>query len=389
MRIGVVTTSYPRWPDDPAGGFVAEHVRWLVDAGHEVEVIAAGSRECDAAPAPDGVRVIRVPSSGDLFYAGGAPEALAAGRWSAVHAARFSAAVIAAIARRAGRWDSAIAHWLAPSALAAALAGHGRPLLAIAHSGDVHLLCRTGLATPAFALLRARRAEVVFVSSALRARFARAVHPRLRAGVEAAAVCSMGIDAARFRRAAEAAASSSEQGRSTVLVLGRLVPVKGVAVAIDAAAQWRCGARLVVAGSGPDEAALRERARAARGARVEFVGEVRGPARDRLLASARALVIPSVHVESERTEGMPVVALEAMAARVPVIASRVGGLVELPPAAVTLVEPRSSAALAEAVDRLAGGDDEAARSLQIRAAEEAAAQRDWSVVGPVFAAKLR
>jgi hypothetical protein len=42
MRIGVVTTSYPRDPDDWAGGFVAEHVRWLRAAGHEVEVLAAG-----------------------------------------------------------------------------------------------------------------------------------------------------------------------------------------------------------------------------------------------------------------------------------------------------------------------------------------------------------
>nr|MBA3502538.1 hypothetical protein [Deltaproteobacteria bacterium] len=42
MRIGVVTTSYPRWPGDPAGSFVEGHVRALQRLGHQVEVIAAG-----------------------------------------------------------------------------------------------------------------------------------------------------------------------------------------------------------------------------------------------------------------------------------------------------------------------------------------------------------
>lgn len=41
MRIGVVTTSYPRWLGDHAGSFVEGHARALRDLGHEVEVVAA------------------------------------------------------------------------------------------------------------------------------------------------------------------------------------------------------------------------------------------------------------------------------------------------------------------------------------------------------------
>ena len=49
-----------------------------------------------------------------------------------------------------------------------------------------------------------------------------------------------------------------------------------------------------------------------------------------------------------RTEGSPLVALEALAAGVPVIASRVGGLADLP---ITLVPPDDPVALARAIDR--------------------------------------
>jgi hypothetical protein len=62
LRIGVVTTSYPRRSGDPAGGFVGEHVRALRALGHEVDVIAAGDHAAPAAREPG---VIRVP--GALF----------------------------------------------------------------------------------------------------------------------------------------------------------------------------------------------------------------------------------------------------------------------------------------------------------------------------------
>ena len=45
MRIGIVTTSYPRWIGDHAGSFVEGHADALRDLGHRVEVVAAGDDE--------------------------------------------------------------------------------------------------------------------------------------------------------------------------------------------------------------------------------------------------------------------------------------------------------------------------------------------------------
>src|SRR3970040_2316166 len=102
MGIGGVTTSYPRTPGEAAGSFVAAHVAALRALGHAVEVIGAHTIESE------------------LFYGAGAPDELERNRLrSSLAAARFSARLAIAVARRARHWDQIVAHWLAPSALAA------------------------------------------------------------------------------------------------------------------------------------------------------------------------------------------------------------------------------------------------------------------------------
>jgi glycosyltransferase involved in cell wall biosynthesis len=375
MRIGVVTTSYPRFPGDHAGGFVAAHVRAMRALGHDVEVIAAGEVmdargervgatrgspfERDIGDAARGSRferdvtssrfyrggapdllerdvtpdllerdVTRIPSS--LFYRGGAPDLLERGG-AGPAAVAFTARLAAEVARRARHWDLAVAHWLAPSALAALPSRV--PLLAIAHGGDVHTLARLGLLRPTLAALRVRGAKLAFVSAALRDLAAR------HGDVRDAIVQPMGVDVAHF-----AALGRAPTTPPTLLVLARLVPIKGVDVAIAAMKHVATPARLVVAGDGPERAALPQRDN------VELIGTVDHAHRDRLLRAASLVVVPSRVLANGRTEGMPTVALEALAAGVPVVASAVGGLREL--AAATHVPPDDPATLAASIDRV-------------------------------------
>jgi glycosyltransferase involved in cell wall biosynthesis len=375
-RVGVVTTSYPRWAGDAAGGFVAEHVHALCAAGVHVEVIAAGP---DAAGAPFGpARTIRVAAPAELFYAGGAPDALEAGA-SLADAARFSARLAAAVAARAARWDAVIAHWLAPSAIAA-LPTRG-PLLAIAHGGDVHLLLRLRLLAPVIAALAARRARIAFVSDDLRAR-ARAALPRpLAAWLDRRAIVQpMGVDVARFA-ALIAVTPPVAPVPPIIAVLARLVPIKGVDVVIDAMAAVAAPARLVIAGDGPSAELLAARAAriAARtGKSIELVGGLAAPDRDALLAAAAVVVVPSRPIASatgpgHRVEGAPLAAIEALAAGRPVIAAATGGLAALPPP-VRLVAPDDAAALGRAIDDVLRAPPPAD---QCRAA---ARSRDWREV---------
>ena len=111
------------------------------------------------------------------------------------------------------------------------------------------------------------------------------------------------------------------------IFVGRLDAVKGVPLLLEAFAGLRDRhpeAGLWIVGDGPGRAEYEAQAQAmGLGAAVEFLGyrsmsEVPG-----LLAQSDLLVLPSF------AEGLPVVLMEALAARIPVIASRVAGVQEL------------------------------------------------------------
>jgi glycosyltransferase involved in cell wall biosynthesis len=141
------------------------------------------------------------------------------------------------------------------------------------------------------------------------------------------------------------------------LVVARLSPEKGVDVAIDACRI--AGIALVVAGDGPERARLAERAR---GADVRFVGHVEDARLAELRARATLALVPS---RSAETFGLA--AAEAMAAGLPVAASRIGALPEI-------VEDRGlaragdAADLAGAIERLRG-DEQAGERARARVRE--------------------
>jgi len=128
------------------------------------------------------------------------------------------------------------------------------------------------------------------------------------------------------------------------LVFGRVVPYKRVDLAVAACEQL--GRPLQVAGDGRALAAVRA---GVRGGRVELLGKVSGPERDRLFSRARALLFPG-------EEDFGIVPVEAQAAGVPVIAYGVGGAAEtvLDGRTGVLFGEQSASALAAAIERLEG-----------------------------------
>jgi glycosyltransferase involved in cell wall biosynthesis len=121
------------------------------------------------------------------------------------------------------------------------------------------------------------------------------------------------VDATRFDPAFEPG--------QYLLYFGRLAPEKGVATLLRAAA--RAGVALKIAGTGPEEAALRALPDAQR-ADVEFVGFRTGESLHALVRGARAVVLPS-----EWYENAPMSVLESMALGKPVLGARIGGIPEL------------------------------------------------------------
>ncbi len=372
MRIGVVTTSYPRFFGDPAGNFVAELSAWIASRGHTVEIIAAGDAGVD--DRWQNLPVQRVSAASGLFYAGGAPDAL--GRSAALAAARFSAKLTQAVRKRARHWDGIVAHWLAPCALASALAAPRLPLWAIAHGGDVHLLRKLRLTSiTARALDRSSDHSSVhlnFVSQALQDAFATSAGAAGQDLLRRSSVVSMGLDTKHFSSLPK---ERDDTAKPLLLFLGRLVPIKGVDRLLSALAQLRQDRwEVCIAGAGPCEHALRAQAREL-GIDVEWTGEVHGAKRDALLARASLVVIPSRPYQG-REEGMPRVALEALAAGAELLVTDSGGLAEIPESVCHRVAADDIPALAGALRSIGQG------SVAPYRAGHWLEDRDWDAVGP-------
>jgi len=141
------------------------------------------------------------------------------------------------------------------------------------------------------------------------------------------------------------------------LVVSRLAPEKGVGVAIEACRL--AGVPLLIAGDGPE----RERLAAGAGEHVRFLGRVAGEELTRLRDGARLALVPSLSAE---TFGLA--AAEAMAAGLPVAASRIGALPELVPEP-WLAPPGDAPALARVMRELDhdNGGSGAAALARVRA----------------------
>jgi glycosyltransferase involved in cell wall biosynthesis len=154
-----------------------------------------------------------------------------------------------------------------------------------------------------------------------------------------------GVDPARYDHPATPAPAH-------LLFVGRLAAVKGVPMLFDALrdlSKDHPALHLTLVGDGPERAALERRAREmGLTSRITFAGYKSQAEVAELLRTATALVLPSF------AEGVPVVLMEAMAARVPVVTTRIAGVPELVEDGVSglLVPPGDAHALQVAIGRL-------------------------------------
>jgi glycosyltransferase involved in cell wall biosynthesis len=208
--------------------------------------------------------------------------------------------------------------------------------------------------------LRARLAcwpitRVIAISTFIRDRLV-----SLGVGSDRIVVIHNGIDPHRFAPDSEARSRFAAQhgiqsDELVVSTVGSLLPIKHVDVVLEACATLVARGirvRLFVAGDGPLRQALEQRGEElCLGERVRWLGHVGDPTM--LLQSTDVFVLASVG------EAFGNVLAEAMACGVPIVASRSGGIREVVQDNDTgyLVTPRSPAAFADAIERLAMDKD--------------------------------
>lgn len=107
-----------------------------------------------------------------------------------------------------------------------------------------------------------------------------------------------------------------------LLFVGRLSEEKGVDILIES--MKGLNILLKIIGTGPNEQALKEKARRDKLDQIEFIGYKDGRNLQECIENARALIVPS-----QWYENCPLVILEAFQAGKPVLATRIGGIPEL------------------------------------------------------------
>jgi glycosyltransferase involved in cell wall biosynthesis len=186
---------------------------------------------------------------------------------------------------------------------------------------------------------------------------ATAVRDRLSAGGHARGGISVirnGVDLDRFAPGPPDPALRESLGLPAdaplVVAVSRLNPMKGMddyVQALALLADRHTEARFVIVGDGASRRELEEQARRLGLARrLVFTGTRLDIAA--ILSQAAVSVVPSL------SEGLPNIVLESMAAGVPVVATRVGGIPEILEEGVSgfLVPPCDAPALAAAIERL-------------------------------------
>ena len=297
MKVAVLTTSYPRGPEDPAGRFVADAVEHIRARGVEVDVVSPASFRHFG-----------------IAYGHGIVGNLRARPWLVLLVPAFLWSFRRAAARAARDGDLVHAHWLGAGAVAATL---GKPYVVQVWGTDVELARRLPwLARPVL-----RRARLVLAASSFLA----------------AEACALG--ARDVRVVPSGVAIPDEIGAPEepphVLYVGRLSAEKGILEFLEATE----GLPRVIVGDGPLRARVPEA--------VGFVPPHElGPWYERA-----ALVAAPSH-----REGYGVAVREAMAWGRPVVASAVGGLLDAVEDGVDglLVPQGDVAALRAAVERLLG-----------------------------------
>jgi glycosyltransferase involved in cell wall biosynthesis len=324
MKVVVLTTSYPRYPGDVAGRFIADAVEHIRARGVAVDVVS---------PA-------RFRHFG-LAYGGGVPANLRK-PWRLLALPPFLVAFAQAARRAARDADLVHAHWWPSGAVARVT---GRPYVVQLWGTDVELIRRVPALRPLARRVISAARLAVCASRAL-------AQEAERLGARDVRVIPGGVEVP--------AEVGAEDDPPHVLYAGRLAPEKGVLELLTAAN----GLPLVVVGDGPLRAHV-----------PQALGFLPHAELEERYERAAVVACPS------RREGFGVVAAEAMAHGRPVVASAVGGLLDLVAHEETglLVPPGDVGALRGALERLLA-DADLRRRLGDAARRRARAQLAWDVV---------
>lgn len=363
MKIGVITSAYPDYEDDPHGIFVHRLMKEIANKGNEVHVLApytGGETEYTL----EGVHVERF----HYFYPrrfeklsgrAGMIDNVKEGFLVKIQVLTFLFFNVIYSILKLRKMDVVHVQWPIPNGLGAIFLKkiYGIPYINTIHGEEVHLSKRYHLL---FALrwLVNNSSKTITNSTATR-KFC------LEAGLDGdkIEVIPFGVDTDFFRPLEV----YKDENIFQILSVGYLIERKGFEYLIRAmplVLEKYKQARLKIVGSGPLESKLKELVyELDLGDEVEIVKNVSDEELLMIYNSSDLFVLPSIVDSQGNTEGLGVVLLEAMACGLPVIGSDVGGIFDIITNNKTgiLIEEKDVPGISESIKKLI--EDEELRTI--------------------------
>jgi glycosyltransferase involved in cell wall biosynthesis len=352
LRIGILVSTYPRNEQDHEVPWLRESVKRLAARGYKVTVIAPaylGLKDHDI----DGVRVRRfryAPTRWEMLTHGeGAPNKLKKNPILKLLTLSYLVGGAHAVWKicHQEKLDILHVHWPFPHGLMALVPARwpGCKIVSTCHSAEFALAAGSKVSTQLLAFCL-RRSDAITANSAHTAKLIRDVSQRRSQIIPWGATVQFG-----------SAEDPAPQEVPLLLFSGRLIERKGVNFLLQAMPlilQQR-KVRLVITGDGHYRQQWEDLARQlGLSESVRFAGFVSNEELGILFRSCSIYVHPAIYDSKGDTEGQGVVLVEALGNRKPVVASEVGGIVDLIKHEETglLVPEKNPEAIAHAVLRL-------------------------------------
>jgi len=372
----MITTSYPRWNEDYAGIFIHRLSQSLVEHGHEVRVLAPHYGNLELKSTMDSVDIHRfsyLPSSLELMYGSWyVHEQTDNGLRRLFHKSRIAISLPpfllkgGSLARKLSRSsDVLISHWVLPSGLIGEFASTKSciPNIVKVYGGDLWVAGRNPL-TRLLTRNVLNSADQVVSNSSVTGSVAQEL-----CGREVIPIFE-GVNPNQFDPSVDGTVIRDKYGigeSPLILSLGRFVPYKGFEYLVGAVKILKKHfprLKAIIGGTGPLWGKIKGLVDSLKlGDCVFLPGFISNEDLPYYYSSCDVYVASSVIDERGNSEGLNVTLLEAMSTSKPVVASKVGGIIDVVNERTGfLVSQKNCLELSEAIARLLL-DDKSAKSI--------------------------
>lgn len=387
-RLLITATTFPRWEGDNEPRFILDLAKSLLEYA-DVTVLTPSSPGAEDKEVIEGVKVERfhyLPfhDNETLTAPGAMVSRIKQKKVRGALLPFFYKSFVRELKKRKDSYDMVQANWVIPQGvIAEAALKNDVPYVVTCHGSDVNTMNNAF-----FTRLKRKALKGAWGVTTVSNDLMKSVNQIYRNHNQA--VISMGVDINEFNPKNSVDNFFNQNGKKTIVFVGRLVDVKGVKYLIESMRGIK-NTKLVIVGNGELKEELKKQARSLKSelekdnSEISFTGAKTHNELKTVYASADLFVMPGITTSSGAKEGFGLVLLEAFASGLPVVASRTGGI----PSIVTdgenglLVEEKNVEQLRDAIIRVLG-DDELRKTLSLGALSKAK-EYDYSVIGRKYA----